>query len=160
MEKIKSKNFKMASIVFVILWFTYIGIWYISQSIINQDKICHNHTCFILATAEDSATREQWLMYRESLATNRGMLFIFEEEKKHVFWMKNTFIPLDMIRINKDLEIVDIQTAQPCKDDICQNYVPAWNSNYVLEINAGLSQEYGISIWDKFELILKRKGNL
>lgn len=155
MEKIKSKTFKMASIVFVILWFTYISIWHISKSIINQAKICYENTCFILEIAEDNKAREKWLMNRESLATNKAMLFVFEEEKKHVFWMKNTLIPLDIIRINKDLKIVDIQTAQPCKEDICQNYVPSLDSNYVLEINAGLSKEKWISIWDTFKLKLK-----
>ena len=64
-------------------------------------------------------------MNRKSMASNRGMLFVFEEQKKHTFWMKNTLIPLDMIRIDSGLNIVDIQTAQPCTSNVCSNYTPA-----------------------------------
>jgi uncharacterized membrane protein (UPF0127 family) len=52
------------------------------------------------------------------------MLFKFDEPKKHTFWMKNTLIPLDMIRADSDLNIVDIQTAQPCISNTCETYVP------------------------------------
>jgi len=145
----------MASVIFVILWLIYVSIRYISKSIIDQDKICKDNKCFLLEIADNTASRQQWLMYRESLPQNKGMLFIFEEEQRHAFWMKNTLIPLDMIRINKNLEIVDIQTAQPCKQEICQNYIPAWNASYVLEINAWLSKEKWIEIWDIFTLNLK-----
>jgi len=52
------------------------------------------------------------------------MIFIFQEEKKHSFWMKNTLIPLDIIWIDYNGKIVDIQTAKPCETAICPNYDP------------------------------------
>ena len=79
-------------------------------------------------------------MYRDSLPRQSGMLFVFESEHKHGFWMKNTLIPLDMIWINRDSRIVDIKTATPCVSDPCPTYQPIADSLYVLEINAGLSQ--------------------
>ena len=64
-------------------------------------------------------------MYREQLASQSGMLFVFEEEKIYPFWMKNTKIPLDMIWIDKTGTIIDIQTAQLCKEDPCPSYIPS-----------------------------------
>jgi uncharacterized membrane protein (UPF0127 family) len=64
------------------------------------------------------------------------MLFEFDEQKKHTFWMKNTLIPLDMIRIDSNLNIIDIQTAMPCTSSVCETYVPQGDATYVLEINA------------------------
>lgn len=150
MKKIKSKSLKMASIIFIILSVIYISIWFLLKSIINKDKVCCNNTCFIVEIADDNDSRQQWLMYREFLSKNNGMLFVFDKEEKHTFWMKNTLIPLDMIRINENLKVVDIQTAKPCHEEICENYVPVWNAKYVLEINAWISDQKEIKTWDQF----------
>ena len=57
------------------------------------------------------------LMFRENMDSDRGMLFIFEKEGEYPFWMKNTLIPLDIIWINKDKEVVFIsENAQPCEE--------------------------------------------
>lgn len=153
--KIKHKTFKTTSIVFFVLAIVYLWVWYFAKSIINSDKVCHQDHCFIVELAQTEQERQKGLMYREFMEKNRGMLFVFESEWYYSFWMKNTVIPLDMIRIDKNQKIVDIQTAQPCKKDPCDSYYPKWNSNYVLEINAWLSQEYGISIWDHIEFKVK-----
>ena len=78
-------------------------------------------------------------MYVKKLPENSGMLFIFDKPDIYTFWMKNTLIPLDMIRINQDNQIVDIQEAIPCTTDICQTYPGKESASYVLEINKGLS---------------------
>lgn len=75
-------------------------------------------------------------MYRENLGENDGMLFIFPTaDYSHYFWMKNTLIPLDMIRIDDQFKVVSILTAQPCTADPCTIYNPNASSTYVLEIN-------------------------
>jgi uncharacterized protein len=153
--KIKSKNFKTASIVFLILWIIYIFIRYLAKSIIYTDKVCHKDTCFTVETSKTNQERQKWLMYRESMPKNRWMIFVFEEDKIHSFWMKNTLIPLDIIRIDSKHHIVDIQTAKPCKTTVCPNYIPKWNASYVLEINAWLAEKENIKIWDILELKLK-----
>ena len=79
------------------------------------------------------------------------MLFAFDKMWTYSFRMKNTLIPLDMIRINEidwENRVVDIQTAQPCITENCEIYSPNWESKYVLEINAWLAEKYRIKVWD------------
>lgn len=154
--KIKHKTYKTTSIVFFVLALVYLWVWYFAKSIINADKICHENHCFIVEIADSDKERQTGLMYREFMEKSRGMLFIFQETKNYAFWMKNTVIPLDMIRIDWDLNIVDIQTAQPCTTEECPSYIPKDDSLYVLEINAWLAKEYGISIGDQLKFNLKK----
>ncbi|HEX6173849.1 MAG TPA: DUF192 domain-containing protein [Candidatus Binatia bacterium] len=97
----------------------------------------------IAATPEK---REVGLMYRRELPPNYGMLFIFPGERVNSFWMKNTPIPLDMIFISRERKIVGIvhETA-PFSLDGRSVSVP---SQYVLEINGGLSRRYGFKAGD------------
>ena len=87
-------------------------------------------------------------MFRESLNKDKGMLFIYDTPTKANFWMKNTLIPLDIIWINKNFKIVHIKTAQPCEEDPCEIYSPDEDSLYILEINAGLTNELRIKEGD------------
>ncbi|MBO4203793.1 DUF192 domain-containing protein [bacterium] len=83
-------------------------------------------------------------MYRESLPENAGMLFIFDEPAYLRFWMKNTLIPLEMIRLDENFNIVDIQEAEPCttpNQENCPIYTPKSKAQYVLEINQGLMKK-------------------
>ena len=67
--------------------------------------------------------------------------------------MKNTLIPLDIIWINEDLEVVDIHhNAQPCGSEDCNSIIPSKEALYVLEINAGLAERYNLKLGDKIEL--------
>ena len=102
--------------------------------------------------ADDKNERAKGLMFREKMDQNNGMLFIFDQESQVAFWMKNTLIPLDMIFIGKDLEIVDIKNAVPCEADPCALYKPKSAAKYVLEVNYGFSKEKGISVGDKVNL--------
>ena len=87
--------------------------------------------------ADTNESRQRGLMFREKLKENTGMIFIFDYEGKHSFWMKNTLIPLDLIWISTDKKVVYIQTLQPCKSDPCPSYKPEIDSKYVLEVDAG-----------------------
>lgn len=98
--------------------------------------------------ADDDSERSRGLMFRENLEENSGMLFVFEDEDYYGFWMKNTLIPLDMIFISNDLEIVDIKYAVPC-DDECINYTPKEKAKYVLEVNGNFTIENNISVGNK-----------
>jgi uncharacterized membrane protein (UPF0127 family) len=87
--------------------------------------------------------REMGLMYRDKLEKGTGMLFIFEEESVQSFWMKNTLMPLDMIFINRDLEIAGIvENAEPLT--LSPRKVDAL-SQFVLEVEGGFCGKYGIS---------------
>jgi uncharacterized membrane protein (UPF0127 family) len=80
------------------------------------------------------------------------MLFVFEKEDIYTFWMKNTLIPLDILRINNNKEIVDIQEATPCISKKCETYTPQNEATYVLEINKGLCKKRGINTGQKISI--------
>ncbi len=107
-----------------------------------------NHA-FDVEIASNTAERAKGLMFRKSLDEDKGMLFIFPKQEKHSFWMKNTYIPLDIIWINEAKEIVYIQkNAQPHSGSIN----PDIEAKYVLEINTGLSDKYNFKLEDKVSL--------
>ena len=88
-------------------------------------------------------------MNRDSLGENEGMLFIFDKEDYYSFWMLNTRIPLDIIWINANKEIIHIErNLQPCTDS-CPKYSPNEKALYVLEVNANYTSKNGINIGDK-----------
>jgi uncharacterized membrane protein (UPF0127 family) len=93
---------------------------------------------FFVEIADTREERELGLMYREFMPANMGMLFVFEEENPRNFWMKNTLIPLDMIWLDAEKNIVDIQAAQPCKVENCPIYSGKAPAQYVLELNPGV----------------------
>lgn len=100
--------------------------------------------------ADTEAKRAQGLMHRENLPSSQGMLFVFTNTDQHSFWMKNTFIPLDIVFINEDKRIVDILEALPCENDVCPVYKPKTGVRYALELNKGFTEEHGIKIGDEF----------
>ena len=75
------------------------------------------------------------------------MLFIFKEEGFHSFWMKNTFMPLDIAFLDDDKVIVDIQQMIPL--DTQYRYAPAKKAKYALEVNAGWLAEHNVQVNDK-----------
>jgi uncharacterized membrane protein (UPF0127 family) len=96
--------------------------------------------------AETPYERETGLMYRKSMQEDQGMLFIFENEQPRSFYMKNTLISLDILFINQDLEVVSIaRNTEPLNDSGIPSGYPA---RYVLEVNAGLSDQWGIQEGD------------
>lgn len=82
------------------------------------------------------------------------MLFIFSGETMRSFWMKNTKIPLDIIYFDKDLQLVSVATARPCRTASCKNYPSAGPAMYVLELNAGLAKELELTAGDRLEVYL------
>ncbi len=99
--------------------------------------------------ADTSAKRRLGLMFREHLAKNQGMLFIFDNEKQHGIWMKNCRIPLDILWLSAKQQVVHLQnSAIPCRSDPCPIYSPTKKALYVLEIKAGLIQEENIRVGD------------
>jgi len=102
-----------------------------------------------LEVAATPAERERGLMYRTSLADGRGMLFVFDEDRNHSFWMKNTLIPLDMLFIARDGTVVGIHanaTPQSTAD-----IAVGMPSRYVLEVPGGWAARHGISAGARVE---------
>ena len=89
---------------------------------------------------------EQGLMFRRALAADAGMLFDYGDPQPIAMWMKNTFIPLDMIFVAKDGKVVDFhERAVPMSLDTIESKVPA---KAVIEVNAGTVMRLGIKVGD------------
>jgi uncharacterized membrane protein (UPF0127 family) len=109
----------------------------------------------LVEIARSAAERNLGLMYRKSLERNKGMLFIFDEEKKQIFVMKNTYIPLDMIFIGRDMRVAGwVENAKP----LSQQHSIDKPSQYVLEVNAFFCRDHAIEIGD--EVQFKDIGNI
>lgn len=88
------------------------------------------------------AERQRGLMYRKHLDSDAGMLFLFEAPQQLTFWMRNTYVPLDMMFIEPSLRVLGVvENAEPLTET--SRFVPG-KSQYVLEVNAGFSREHGI----------------
>ncbi|MBW6515182.1 MAG: DUF192 domain-containing protein [Candidatus Cloacimonetes bacterium] len=99
-------------------------------------------TTIEIEIANTTASRMQGLMFRQSMAMNRGMLFIFEFSHNIEMWMRNTYIPLDMIFVREDKTIAHIETnTVPFLEETIYCPVPV---KYVIEVNAGFTERYGI----------------
>ncbi len=116
-------------------------------------KVCINGICVQAEIADSEAEKTRGLMYRASLGWESAMLFIFDQEARYSFWMKNMLIPLDIIWIDSDKNIIDItQNALPCKEQSgCGSIFPASQIKYVLEVNSGFAERSKIRIGDKVE---------
>ena len=103
-----------------------------------------------LEVAATPAERERGLMYRSSLAEGRGMLFVFDQDGNHTFWMRNTLIPLDMLFIARDGTVVGIHAnATPLST---ANIAVGKPSRYVLEVPGGWTARHGIAVGARVEL--------
>lgn len=99
--------------------------------------------------SDDDYEVQTGLMYRESMEANQAMLFVFPEPGMHSFYMKNTLIPLDIIFIDENRQIVNIQkNAKPLDETSLPSEKPV---QFVLEINAGLSDKWQLKPGDKVE---------
>ncbi|PJA96361.1 MAG: hypothetical protein CO129_06930 [Ignavibacteriales bacterium CG_4_9_14_3_um_filter_34_10] len=97
--------------------------------------------------ADDNDSRATGLMFRKKLDINQGMLFIFDYEDYQSFWMKNTVLSLDMIFVNKNNEIIKIHKhTTPFSE---QSYPSINPSIYVIEVNAGYTDQFSIKEGDK-----------
>lgn len=109
-------------------------------------QACYENYCFNVELAETPEEHSLGLMRRQSLDKNKGMLFVFEKEEVYPFWMKNTLIPLDIVWLDNDGRIVHIsRNSRPCGQSDCPIINPEVKAKYVLEINAGLSDEIGLT---------------
>jgi len=113
-------------------------------------KVCFNDRCFDIEIAQTSEEKAKGLQFRKTLGKNNGMLFVFSKAKRQTFWMKDTFIPLDIIWIDGNKRIVSImRDILPCKTEKCPVYMPQREALYVLEVNAGITIERGLRVGDQ-----------
>jgi uncharacterized membrane protein (UPF0127 family) len=103
----------------------------------------------LVLVADIAATDEQrtkGLSVKDRLGENEAMLFVFDNEAEHSFWMKNMKFPIDIIWLDSDKTIVHIEhNLQPCSFELlCPTYKPNVESLYVLETVGGFAEKYDI----------------
>lgn len=106
---------------------------------------------FFVEVARTPQERARGLMFRESLAADAGMIFLFDEDEDHSFWMKNTKIPLDMIFIDSTGLIVGVvENAEPFTLSSRSVGQP---SRYVLEVAGGTCRREGIAVGHRLRFL-------
>ena len=133
-NKMNKKYFKVILMIFMMLLIIFAIIIFYSK---NKSFVILGDEKIFVEIADSNTERHRGLMYKKDLCDNCGMLFVFEKEEIHKFWMKNTYIPLDIVFINSELKVVDIIPTVPCEEDVCNNYVSKEKTLYVLEVNYG-----------------------
>jgi len=99
--------------------------------------------------ADNDSEREKGLMFRKSMNENEGMLFVFEKEKNLNFWMKNTYIPLDIAYIDRNGIINEIYHMKPL--DVSVTYNSIKPAMFALEVNLGWFSRHKIKTGSKIE---------
>ena len=115
--------------------------------------IYFKNNSFLVELAETKEQQEKGLMFVKNLPPDSGMLFVYKEEAPRYFYMKNTYIPLDIIWMDKDRKVVFIKkNAAAEKAGIYETIQPREEAMYVLELAAGSSDKLGLRIGDYFQL--------
>ena len=101
---------------------------------------------FTLEIANDAAEREKGLMRRDSMPADHGMIFVFPDEQRLVFYMRNTRIPLDIIFVNAGGVVVSIKQMRPY--DVSTTYTDA-PAKWAIELNQGQAAAAGLKLGDR-----------
>jgi uncharacterized membrane protein (UPF0127 family) len=96
---------------------------------------------FSIEVADDVSERSTGLMFRETMADDHGMLFVFEQTQPVGFWMKNTPMPLDLVFVGEDGLVRAVKPGEPFSEAVITPGVPA---RFVLELKAGTAAKAGI----------------
>jgi uncharacterized membrane protein (UPF0127 family) len=96
--------------------------------------------------ASSPELRERGLMFRESLAADHGMLFLFPAPAIEKFWMKNCNFPIDIVWMDAGRRVTFVSAhTPPCREDPCPTYGPETPASSVLEIPDGAAAREGIA---------------
>ncbi len=107
--------------------------------------------------AETDSARQRGLMNRRQLTLSQGMLFLFPDEAPRRFWMANTPIPLDIIFVDADSQVVNIvQRTHPFSQE---NVLSTGPARYVVEVRGGFSDRYGLTDSVRIQWRKKASGN-
>ena len=104
---------------------------------------------FTLEIANDTLEREKGLMRRDSMPTDHGMIFVFPDEQRLGFYMKNTRIPLDIVFLNANGVVVSVKQMRPY--DVSTTYADA-PAKWAIELNQGQAAEAGVKVGDSLTI--------
>ncbi len=100
-----------------------------------------------LEVADTSEERERGLMYRQSLPDDHGMVFVYDDADDRSFWMKNTYVPLDMIFVAPDGTVSNVEHAEPEPNTSTadlERYESDGPAQYVVELERGFANRTGV----------------
>ena len=146
-----AKNTIIIVSILVLILLVTIYFFFLNKPPLNTISVDLNGQKFNLEVANTIPQKTLGLGKRTSLCEKCGMLFIWSFSQPLAFWMKDTLIPLDIIFINKDHQIVDIYTAYPepgVSDLKLKIYSSSQPSQYVIELNAGTATKLKLSSGD------------
>ncbi len=107
------------------------------------------HARVSVELAVDQNTQAKGLMFRKSMPTDQGMLFIFDRPKQMSFWMRNTHIPLDIGFFTRDGVLREIYPLYPHDENSRKSM--RFDLVYALEVNQGWFEQNGVKPGDKFD---------
>jgi uncharacterized protein len=102
--------------------------------------------------ADNEAERERGLMGRKTLAPDAGMVFVFPEDTRSAFWMKDTLIPLSIAFYDARGRILRVLDMEPCRRDPCAVYDPEVRYRGALEVNRGAFARWDVRVGDTLRL--------
>jgi len=159
--KSAKRNLIIAGLVSLV---TFLGIFALVFDAINTDQISVlGDRSYILnfldndgvvqslnvAVADTDEERSKGLMDITYLPENQGMLFVFPDNYAPTMWMKNTYIPLDMIFLSEDFKVLKI-FANTTPIQTSETYSSDSPAKFVLEVNGGVAQKFGIEEGEYF----------
>ncbi len=102
----------------------------------------------VAATPEE---RARGLMFRDSLDSDTGMLFVFGQPARSAFWMRNTLIPLSIAFLGENGEVLDVQDMEPLSEELHFSREAYW---YALETNRGWFAAHDVKVGDRLIICL------
>ncbi|HOM33234.1 MAG TPA: DUF192 domain-containing protein [Candidatus Paceibacterota bacterium] len=148
------KNIMIILTIFLIIIF--LSIYFVSKNKKTEIFFPKQNIKIEAQLAQTILQQTKGLMNVKNLPENQGMLFVFLDESRKSFWMKNTYIPLDLIFISRDKKIVEIkENFEPCQQKNCPSYTSQKKAKYVLEVNGGFCQKHQIKEGDEVRFEIK-----
>ena len=108
---------------------------------------------FVVEIADQPEEQVRGLMFRRELPADHGMLFVYPVADRQSFWMKNCYLPLDILYFDDQARLINAHYGVPvCRGDPCPLYWSEAPARYVLELNAGVGRALGLEPGDKLTL--------
>lgn len=149
-KKLRKANYKQLVVLFLVIVLAVVAVvvrqrqlaqaGYLQAQFHNPDNT--QTTTFMLEIANTPGLRKKGLMYRKKLAADEGMLFIFPNESDHSFWMKETYVSLDLVFLNSAFEVVGMLKELPILNERRRSISAP--SKYVVELLAKSIDTHGI----------------
>ena len=127
-----------------------------NENLFKTGKIKLGNKIITVEIADTPKAQQQGLMFRQKLEANSGMLFIFDKEDFHTFWMKNTFIPLSIGYFDKNKKLTEILEMIPVTSELqvdVPRYPSQFPTQFVLEMNKNWFKNNGIKVGTTFSIL-------